>query len=106
MQAHLNTIQSAFNQDALLSDDNFNLKNSFAIYPNPNKGTFNVQFSEIVSDYSVQVVDQMGRVVFNVDFTNQNNLTQTIALNSASSGMYFVVVKSNDSVATTKIIVN
>lgn len=106
MQAHLNTIQSAFNQATLLSDENFELKNSFAIYPNPNKGTFNIQFSEMLSDYSIQVIDQMGRVVFNADFANQNNLTQAIALNSASSGIYFVTIKSNDSVATKKIIVN
>lgn len=106
MQAHLNTIQSAFNQDALLSNESFELKNRFTVYPNPNKGTFNVQFSEIVSDYSVEVIDQTGRVVFNGDFENQNNLTQSIALNSASTGIYFVTVKSNDTVATKKIIVN
>ncbi|ESU27342.1 hypothetical protein FLJC2902T_20460 [Flavobacterium limnosediminis JC2902] len=106
MQAHLNTIQSAFNQSALLSDENFELKNSFAVYPNPNKGTFNIQFSEVVNDYSVQVIDQAGRTVFEGDFADQSNLIQAVNLNSAATGIYFVTLKSNDSVATKKIIVN
>lgn len=106
MQAHINTIQSAFNQSTLLSNSDFGLKNSFAIYPNPNKGNFSIQFSEVVSNYSVQVIDQAGRIVFADDFTDQNNLMQTINLNSALSGIYFVTLKSNDSVATKKIIVN
>lgn len=105
MQAHVNVIMSAFDQSTLLANESFD-KNSFVIYPNPNRGTFNIQFSELVNDYSVQVIDQTGRIVFTADFADQSNLTQAISLNSAASGIYFVTIKSKDSLATKKIIVD
>lgn len=105
MQAHLNSIQSAFNQSTLLSDENFELKNSFAVYPNPNKGTFNIQFSESVSNYSAQVMDQSGRIVFENEYEHNNNLIQKIDLNMVAKGIYFVAIKSNGTVATKKVVV-
>lgn len=104
MQAHLNVIASSFNQDTLLSNEGFD-KNDFVIYPNPNKGTFNIQFSEIVNDYSVQIIDQSGRVVFENKYSGNTSLTQDINMNSTATGVYFVTIKSNDFITTKKVLV-
>lgn len=105
MQSHLNTIVTAFNQDTL-SAGNFELSSNFSIYPNPNKGAFTIQFAEMISKFSVKVIDQSGRIVFENDYADGSNLMQTINLDKAATGIYFVTVKSNDAVATKKIIVN
>jgi len=104
MLAWYNTISSQFLTNVLLSD-NDNVLSNFVIYPNPNKGNFNIQFAEIIDEYSVQVIDQSGRVVFDGDFSTQSN-TQAINLNIAARGVYFVTVKTNSAVATKKIIID
>ena len=104
MQAHLNVISSSFNQDTLLSNDDFG-RNNFVIYPNPNKGTFNIQFSEIVNDYSVQIIDQAGRVVFENKYSGNNSLTQDMNFNATAAGVYFVTIKSDDFITTKKVLI-
>ena len=101
--AYINSILDEFKPN-VLSTETLS-KNSFAIYPNPSNGNFNLQFSEIVNDYSVSVIDPNGRVVYNVEFANQNNLTQTINLNATAKGVYFITVKTGSSVVTKKIVV-
>nr|WP_294934733.1 zinc-dependent metalloprotease [uncultured Flavobacterium sp.] len=101
--AYINSILDEFKPN-VLSTETLS-KNSFAVYPNPSNGNFNLQFSEIVNDYSVSVIDPNGRVVYNAEFANQNNLTQTINLNATAKGVYFITVKTGASVATKKIVV-
>lgn len=103
--AYINTIIGEFKSNVLLGTDTVS-KNSFAIYPNPNKGSFAIQFEEVLSDFSVKVMDQSGRIVFENEYAANNNLEQTVDLNTAASGVYFVTVKSNSSVVTKRIIIN
>ena len=104
MQAHLNVIVSSFNQDTLLSSGDFG-KNIFVIYPNPNKGIFNIQFSEIVDEYSVKIIDQAGRVVFENKYSGNSSLTQDMNFNATAAGVYFVTIKSNDFITTKKVLI-
>ena len=72
---------------------NWNEKNnSFSVYPNPNNGDFTILFAEYLSNFSVDVVDQSGRVVFQNKYDNQFDLEQKINLNNIASGIYFVKV--------------
>jgi hypothetical protein len=103
-QSHLNTIASFFKQNTLLSNGDFD-KNSFVLYPNPNKGSFNIQFSEIINDYSVQIFDNSGRVVFENKYSGNNSLTQEMNLNATAAGVYFVTIKSDDFITTKKVLV-
>lgn len=103
-QSHLNTIASFFKQNTLLSNGDFD-KNSFVLYPNPNKGSFNIQFSEIINDYSVQIFDNSGRVVFENKYSGNNSLTQEMNLYATAAGVYFVTIKSDDFITTKKVLV-
>lgn len=103
-QAHINVIASAFNQNTLLSNGDFD-KNNFVLYPNPNKGSFNIQFSEIIDDYSVKIIDNSGRVVFENKYSGNNSLTQEMNLNATAAGVYFVTIKSDDFITTKKVLV-
>ena len=103
MQAYLNTIANQFNQNVLANDDL--IKNNFSIIPNPNKGSFELQLIDNVANYSIQIFDTSGRVVFENEYIQNTSLSQTITLDAASSGIYFVSIKSKDAIITKKIIV-
>lgn len=108
MQAHLNTIQAAFDLTTLpgtLSINDFAFENNILLYPNPNKGSFTIQLSEAINDYTVQVMDQSGRIVYTNELKNSSDLLQNVNLNSAASGVYFIKIKSDNSTVIKKIIV-
>lgn len=103
-QAHFNTIVSSFNQTTLSTGDDFEKNNSFSVYPNPSKGDFTILFAEYLSNFSVDVIDQSGRVVFHKEYNSQLDLEQKINLNNIASGIYFVKVSSSSGSMVKKII--
>ena len=103
VQAWYNSIDSEFNMTTLSNDEV--VKNNFNIFPNPNNGTFTIRFNDLSDDYSVEVFDISGRIVFEDYYTQSSNLEQTISIDKPSSGVYFVNVKSGGSIITEKIII-
>ena len=57
------------------------------------------------TNFSVEVFDISGRIVFEDYYTQSSNLEQTISIDKPSSGVYFVNVKSGSAITTEKIIV-
>ena len=93
------------NVDVQLGIDEFGVGN-FSIYPNPNKGQFNVSLNSSSSNkINVSVYDVRGRIIYDTTFENRSNFNQSINLNSVQSGMYLVKVSDGDKQATKKIIV-
>ncbi len=78
---------------------------NFSIAPNPNAGTFSIQLKQATDEYSVFIVDALGKVVYDNDFNQTVDLVQTIQLNNALSGLYFVTIRSNGETLTKKIII-
>ena len=103
-QAHFNTIVNNFNETTLSNND-FDKKNSFTLYPNPNKGDFTILFADYLSSFSVNVVDQSGRIVFDKKYDTQLDLEQNISLENIASGIYFVKVSSDQGTMVKKIVV-
>jgi len=103
MLAYYNAISNQFTTTAL-GNSEF-LANNFSIAPNPNKGTFNINFKEVLNNYSVQIYDATGRVVYEKEFSQNQELQQNVSLNSTLSGVYFVSIKSDGVNAVKKIIV-
>ncbi|RXR17854.1 T9SS type A sorting domain-containing protein [Flavobacterium amnicola] len=101
--AYINTIVGEFKPN-VLSTESFT-KNTFEIYPNPNKGSFTIQFDESNTNYSVQVIDQAGRIVYEKNAIQNADLLYNVDLNSVASGVYFVKVMTETASAVKQIIV-
>jgi subtilisin-like proprotein convertase family protein len=79
---------------------------AFALYPNPNKGNFTVQFSsDSTKTVKVFVNDILGKNVYTNSFKGETNFIQDIQLSDVSAGMYFVTVIVGDKRTVKKIIV-
>jgi hypothetical protein len=76
---------------------------AFTIYPNPSKGIVNIQFSNLVSNFSVEVYDVMGREVTFTKIDQANN--KSIVLDNVAKGVYYVNIESENSKTTKKIII-
>ncbi len=103
MTAWYNSVASQIRTD-VLANDSF-VRNNFTIYPNPNKGSFNIQFAELSEVFTVEVFDIMGRTVYENNFDQTAGLTQTINIENPSKGVYFINVKSGMNIVTKKITV-
>jgi hypothetical protein len=79
------------------------------VYPNPNSGSeFNVQLNDVTSStVGLRVMDAMGRVVMNRQFSAEGSLFTTISMDSPlSSGVYIVELKDGATTYTERLIVN
>ena len=103
MQAWYDTIASEFRTNTL-GNQEF-LETSFTIYPNPNRGSFNIKFKDVFGNYSVEVFDVTGKTIYENNFDQSSNLVHTINLEKPSSGVYFMNVKSDKGLVTKKLIV-
>ena len=79
---------------------------NFTIYPNPNSGNFNIQFSTISSNgVKVLVHDMRGRQIFENDFLSSATFNQNIHLNNPQAGVYLLTVTDGERKEVKKIVV-
>lgn len=92
-------------QVAVLASESFGLDN-FVIYPNPNSGNFNVQFSSNSNnEIKIVVHDMRGREIFTNNYNNSGLFNESIQLNNVQSGIYLVTVQDGDRKEVKKIII-
>lgn len=92
-------------QTAVLNTTNFGLAD-FKIYPNPNKGNFNVQFnSESSNEIKIAIYDISGRQIFNKSYQNTGLFSENLQLNNVQSGVYLVNVIDGDKKEVKKIVI-
>jgi hypothetical protein len=103
MQAWYNTISSQFTTTALANDDF--LQSQFSLYPNPNKGSFTIEFKELTNSFSVEVFDVTGKTIYENNYDQSANLVQEINLDKPSSGVYFVNIQSDKGLVTKKLVI-
>ncbi|NBX79739.1 MAG: T9SS C-terminal target domain-containing protein [Flavobacteriales bacterium] len=75
---------------------------NFKIVPNPNNGTFNVILSEEVNNATISIQDLNGKTVQTSTFSGlefQANLT------GVTTGVYFVKIQTENSIAVEKVII-
>jgi hypothetical protein len=63
------------------------------IYPNPNKGSFNLQFKDNAKNSSVRIVDLTGKVIAQYQFESVTNTSIEL---QAPTGFYWVEIVSGD----------
>lgn len=88
-----------------LGNEDFVLSN-FSLYPNPNRGNFNIQFdSASFNEIKVNVYDMRGRKIFENKYSNQAVFNEDIQLNNAQSGVYLVSVTDGDKKIVKRIVI-
>lgn len=100
--AYINTIVSEFNTN-VLSTNSF-AKTSFSIFPNPNKGNFTIEFSDLIGSFKVEVFDITGRKIYTASTIETTDTFQNIQLENTSKGIYLVSVTTENDTITKKII--
>ena len=92
-------------QTAVLASESFGIE-GFTLYPNPNNGTFNIQFnSTSSSEIKVNVHDMRGREIFNNSYQNSGLFNESLQLNNVQSGIYLVTVQDGARKEVKKIVV-
>lgn len=88
-----------------LAASQFNLKD-FTLYPNPNNGSFTVQFApDAQSAIGIAVHDMRGREVYKNNYTGSGLFSNTINLQNAQSGVYMVTVQNGTRKEVRKVVV-
>ena len=89
----------------VLSNESFGLTN-FKIYPNPNNGSFTVQFdSNSGNDIKLSVHDIRGRQIFDKSYSNNGLFSENLSLSNVQSGIYLVTVQDGERKEVKKIVV-
>jgi len=89
-----------------LTTNNYNLSH-FDVYPNPNNGSFNIQFSsESENNVKISVHDLLGRTVFENKYDKTTSaFNENIQLKNVNSGVYLLTVVDGDRKEEKKIII-
>jgi subtilisin-like proprotein convertase family protein len=78
----------------------------FVLYPNPNKGNFNLKFtSDSTSTIKVIVNDLSGRKILEKEYGIQRNFSENMQLGNTQSGIYLLTVIDGDRKETKKFVV-
>jgi hypothetical protein len=92
-------------QTYTLSAADFQIEN-FGMYPNPNKGNFNIQFtSQSGSPIKVLVHDLLGRKLFDKEYENTSNFNKNIQLPNVQVGVYLLTVIDGDRKEVKKLLI-
>jgi hypothetical protein len=92
----------------LVSVSEIDLASMINVYPNPNKGVFNVVVkTDEAMEMNIQVLDVRGSLIYTNSFGTVNGeVNRTINLEGAAQGIYFVKVTLNGETAIYRLSVN
>ncbi|WP_431132647.1 reprolysin-like metallopeptidase [Psychroserpens mesophilus] len=94
-------------EGTLSVEDEIGSLSDVVIYPNPNKGMFNVKINNSNSeDVNISVFDIRGRRIFDNIYKGSSSFNQTVNLNNAQSGVYLITVENGNRKITKRIVVN
>jgi hypothetical protein len=83
-----------------------NTLTNFSLYPNPNKGSFTVQFdSKSNADVAITVHDISGRTILSKKYNNTGLISQNVSLDNVQTGVYLVTVQDGDGKVVKRIVV-
>lgn len=92
-------------QTVLASNNFVNDITDLNIYPNPNNGTFTINFQSTSNSTEIKIHDIRGRRVFEKSYENNGIFNQNISLNSVESGVYLVTIQDGNRNITKKIVI-
>ncbi|PZD78505.1 reprolysin-like metallopeptidase [Mesonia sp. K7] len=89
-----------------VSTENLGLNASVNIWPNPNQGEFTIRLSAnnpLLTN--IHIYDITGRLIYRKEVAAQENTQETIRLNKAQTGVYFVKLSDKKGSITKKVII-
>lgn len=79
---------------------------SIDLFPNPNKGQFQLQLEGVRGDIQMTMIDMQGRLIKNWNYANINNgWTTKIDAGDLASGIYIVKITTNNGVKNVKLLI-
>ena len=96
------------NASCTLSDDDLNIRDQIAIYPNPFKDIIKIEFETINNeDAEINVINSFGQNVFNKIINNlAGNFSTEVDFSSLSEGLYFINLSTITGLSYTKRVVH
>lgn len=88
------------------SIDSYLENNEIRIYPNPNKGSFNVDIEDVNGDLKLELTDLSGKTIYQERFFINGVFNKTINVDNISKGVYIMKIVMNGNVSSGKIIIN
>jgi antitoxin component YwqK of YwqJK toxin-antitoxin module len=78
------------------------LSKEIKVYPNPSKGSFTVSFNRLKDDFSLNVYNVLGQLVFSKSYSSKKN----VKMNIEKPGIYFIKYKNeNGKILISKILI-
>lgn len=76
----------------------------FSVYPNPTDGVINVIVGDTPYDYSISIVDALGRQHYKTNSTDARSNSYEINLTNLVRGVYIIRIQSDNDILTKKVI--
>lgn len=102
------TIVFDFNEcEISVPETHFDLDAAIDLHPNPNQGNFTITLNNDLEDFSIDVLDTRGRIVFHESWDGKYNVgfQEKILPNIRHKGIYFVYLISGDIKVVKKMVV-
>ncbi|MEL6864574.1 MAG: LamG-like jellyroll fold domain-containing protein [Bacteroidota bacterium] len=90
--------------DLSTSVDDLEEQIAFSVFPNPSEGLFNVRLGETVKELQIQVLNNLGQVVYSVNRSQPDDL-QSIDLRQMAKGIYFIQISTERGKGMRKLLV-
>lgn len=88
-----------------INDQDDLLENGISLYPNPTNNNFNIEMESTISEtVSIEVYDQLGRIVQTGAIEKNSSTKTTISLNGLDAGSYFVKCFTTSSERNFKVV--
>jgi len=91
----------------LTVSSNIELRDYFNLYPNPNDGRFTIDFTTLMEAeiFTLTIVDLIGKTIYREELSKDES-TRQFDLSYLNSGIYVLMIASNQILLTQKIIKN
>ena len=87
-------------------DDLYGLSSQITVYPNPCNGLFTININnKNTKDYSVKIIDVLGKVVYLNEFKQVDVFKEQIDISKFAKGIYFLKVNAENETGIKKIII-
>lgn len=83
--------------------DNYN---DFIIYPNPAYDVVNIKADNLNLFKKIEIHNSLGVMIKDIEIQESNNSKLNFSVNEIPDGVYFITIKSHESVITRKLLIN